>query len=80
MLIIDRGRKKNEKSVILIENGHFKGIAFYNSDTQINDINSLKSILTPMSDNRDAQNIIQSFTRNKKGLKIIPLNELITKH
>ena len=80
MIIIDRGRKKNEKSAILIENGHFKGIAFYNSDTQINNIDSLKSILIPMSDNRDAHNIIQSFTRNKKGLKIIPLNELITKH
>ncbi len=79
MLIIDKGRKIDERSVVLIEDGHFKGIAFYNLNFQINNLDILKSIITPMEDNRDAQNIIQSFTRNKKRLKIIPLDELASK-
>jgi DNA polymerase-3 subunit epsilon len=35
----------------------------------------LKSILTPMEHNKDAQHIIQSFMRRHKRLKIIKLED-----
>lgn len=71
MLIIDRGRDIDEKSVIVIENGEFKGLGFYELNHQINNPDVLLSLITPMSNNRDNQHIIQSYVRrNKKRLKI----------
>lgn len=73
MLIVDRGRDVDERSVILIENGNYKGFGFYNLNYQINNPEVLKSIITPMSNNRDAQHIIQSYLKKRRVLKIIPL-------
>ncbi len=75
MLIIDRGRDIEERSVVHIENGIFKGIAFYNLNYQITNAAVLKSLITPMSNNKDAQHIIQSYLRRNKVLKIINLEE-----
>jgi len=77
MLIIDKGRKVSERSVILIEDGVFKGIGFYSLNHQLNNMEILRSIITPMEDNRDAQHIIKSYTRTKRNLKTIPLTELV---
>lgn len=73
MLIIDKGRDVDERSVILIENGIYKGYGFYNLNFQINNTEILKSIINPMSNNRDAQHIIQGYLRRNKVQKIIPL-------
>ena len=76
VLLIDRGRDVDERSVVLIEDGSFKGIAFFNLNFQITNVEVLKSIITPMDDNRDAQHIIQSYIRTHKILKTIPLSEI----
>ena len=74
MVIIDKGRDIDERSAILIENGVFKGLGFYNLNYQINNIEVLESIITPMQNNRDTQHIIQSYLRKNKRLKVISLN------
>ncbi len=71
MVIIDYGREHDERSAILIENGVYKGFGFYNLNYQINNIEILKSIITPMQHNRDSQHIIQSYLRQNKRLKIL---------
>lgn len=71
MVIIDKGREIDERSAILIENGVFKGVGFFNLNYQINNIEVLKSIITPMQNNRDTQHIIQSYLRKNKRLKIV---------
>lgn len=76
LLIVDRGRRVDERSVILIEEGIFRGIGFYDLNHQLNKREILGAIITPMEHNRDAQHIIQSYTRTKKHLKTIPLEEL----
>lgn len=73
MLIIDKGRVHDERSAILIEDGVYKGYGFYNLNYQVNNIDVLKSIITPMQNNRDVQHIIQSHLRKKNRFKIIPL-------
>lgn len=73
MVIIDKGRDIDERSAILIENGIFVGIGFFNLNYQINNIDILKSIITPMSNNRDTQHIIQSYLRKNKKVKQITL-------
>ncbi|PHR12261.1 MAG: exonuclease [Aequorivita sp.] len=73
MLIIDRGRDIEERSVILIENGSYKGYGFYNLNHQINNPEILKSIINPMQNNRNVQHIIQNYLRKNKVLKTVKL-------
>lgn len=73
MLIIDQGRDIDEKSVIYIENGIFKGLGFFDLNYQITNIEVLESIITPMENNRDTQHIIQSYLRRNKRVKTLIL-------
>jgi DNA polymerase-3 subunit epsilon len=71
MILIDRGRNSSEHSAVLIENGIYKGYAFYDLNYQITNIEILKNILIPMQNNRDTRNIIQSYIRKSKSLKVL---------
>ena len=71
MIIIDKGRNISEKSAILVENGIYKGYAFYDLNYQITNPEVLKNILIPMQNNRDVKNIIRSHVRKSKLLKVI---------
>jgi len=71
MILIDKGRNSGEHSAVLIENGIYKGYAFYDLNYQITKIEILKNILIPMQNNRDTRNIIQSYIRKSKSLKVI---------
>jgi DNA polymerase-3 subunit epsilon len=75
MILIDYGRDVDERSAILIENGVFRGYAYFNLNFQIHTASVLKSIITPMEHNKDAQHIIQSYMRRHKRLKIIKLED-----
>lgn len=71
MIIIDRGRKVDERSAVLIENGIYKGYCFYDLNYQITNVEVLKNIIIPMQNNRDTRTIIQSYLRKNKVLKIM---------
>ena len=71
IVLVDRGRTINERSAVLIENGIYRGYAFYDLNYQINNIEILKNIIIPMQNNRDTRNIIQSHVRKSKTLKIV---------
>lgn len=73
MLIIDRGREVEERSVVLIEDGHYKGFGFFNLNYQITNPEILKTLINPMQNNRDVQHIIQNYLRKNKKLKIVNL-------
>jgi DNA polymerase-3 subunit epsilon len=75
MLIIDKGRDIDERSVIYIENGTYKGFGFYSLNFQITNPEVLKSIITHSKNDRDSQHIIQSYLKKKKVLKIINLEK-----
>ena len=71
MILIDRGRTISERSAVLIENGIYKGYAFYDLNYQINNIEILRNIIIPMQNNRDTKNIIQGHIRKNKTLKTL---------
>jgi len=71
MIVIDRGRNIQERSAILIEDGVFKGYAFFDLNYQVNNIEILKNIIIPMKNNRDSKNIILNYLRKKKVFKIL---------
>lgn len=71
MIVIDRGRRVDERSAILIENGIYKGYCFYDLNYQITNVEVLKNIIIPMQNNRDTRTIIQSYLRKNKVLKVM---------
>ncbi len=71
MILVDKGRNSSEHSAVLIENGIYKGYAFYDLNYQITQIDILKNILIPMQNNRDTRNIIQAYIRRSKTIKVI---------
>ena len=71
MILIDRGRTISERSAVLIENGIYKGYAFYDLNYQINNIEILRNIIIPMQNNSDTKNIIQGHIRKNKTLKTL---------
>lgn len=74
MIVIGRGRDIDEKSALLVEDGQFKGIGYFNLNYQLNNMEIIKSIITPMKSDRDAQHIIQSYLRKNNRLKVIKLD------
>ena len=73
MLVIDRGREVDEKSALLIEDGVFIGIGYFNLNYQLNNIDIVRNIITPMTNDSDVRHIIQSYLRKNKKMKIIQL-------
>jgi len=71
LVLIDRGRRTEERSAILIENGIYKGYCFYDLNYQILNIEILKNLIIPMQNNRDTRSIIQGYLRKNKVLKVI---------
>ena len=70
-IIVDRGRKINERSAVLIENGVYKGYCFFDLNYQITNMEVFKNILIPMQNNRDTRSIIQGYLRKNRVQKII---------
>ncbi|MEB8345676.1 exonuclease domain-containing protein [Flavobacteriaceae bacterium KMM 6898] len=73
MILIDKGRELGEKSGILIKNGIFKGLGFFDLNYQINKIQILENIITPMEDNSNSTFLIESHLRKGKVAKIVTL-------
>lgn len=72
-IIIDDGRHPEEKSLVLIENGHFSGYGFADSTGQINNPDELKCAIKKSRLYPDQDNIIRGWLNNHR-VKTIPLN------
>ena len=71
LLIIDKGRNINEKSAVLIENDILLGYCFVDLEYQINSIEILKSLITPLEDNLENRYLVKNFLQKKKVERII---------
>ncbi len=73
-LIPQRGRNKEEKSFVLIENGIYQGFGYIDEQQQVSNLSELKEFLILKKDNRDVQRILRGF-RNKNENKFLLLEE-----
>ncbi len=71
LIIVDRGRYVDEKSAVLIENNVYKGFCFFDLNFQISHLEILKSMITPMSHNKDTSRIIKGYLRQNPKTKVI---------
>ncbi len=65
--IIDNGRTLNEKSIVFIEKGQYKGFGYIDSTDEQTNINDFKDYIKRYNHNKDIQNILIQFM--KKGIK-----------
>ena len=75
LLLIDKGRTHDERSIILIQNNDYKGFGYVDLNYQINNIEVVKTIITPMKNTRAARHLIQQFIRKGKVKQLINLDE-----
>jgi len=57
-LIIGRGRSISEKSVVLIENGNYKGFGFFDDKQNVTTIEHARTIIQPFRHTGDVQRIL----------------------
>lgn len=65
--IIDKGRSKEERSCIWIENGHFYGMGYIPSDVAIADPSEVKDYVTPYKSNQYMVQLIFAYAEKYPG-------------
>ncbi|MFV0238409.1 MAG: hypothetical protein ACK5HU_07765 [Flavobacteriales bacterium] len=72
-LIIDKGQILGENSFILIKKGFIAGYGYYHLNNQMNDLNKIETIMTPINETKEIHSLVHSFIKDKNYLKIIDL-------
>ena len=71
MIIIDKGRNIDEKSVILIKKSNYVGYGYFNLNYQITNYNILESLITESNTSLNSNKLIIAFIKKNKVEKII---------
>ncbi len=61
--IIDKGRNNEERSCIWVENGHFYGMGYLDTDVVINDLSEIREYVTPYPSNQYITDLLYSFAQ-----------------
>ncbi len=72
--ILGKGRKPEEKSVVLVENGNYLGFGFIDESESITNLDEAKNFIKPSKDNRVVQNIVNSYLTNPRGVELVLFN------
>ncbi|RYF84757.1 MAG: DNA polymerase III subunit epsilon, partial [Chitinophagaceae bacterium] len=68
--LVDEGLKKEEKLCLLIERGSFWGMGYIAATQEATNINALKDVLLPYSDNDFIRNAVYSFVERYPEKKV----------
>lgn len=71
--IIGQGRKVEEKSLVLIENGSYIGYGFLPKEETIGSLDSARNFIKLGKDNRVVQNLVNSYLLNPRGAEVVVL-------
>jgi DNA polymerase III subunit epsilon len=72
-MLMDRGRNSEEQSIILIENGNYKGYGYLESSMQFSSPNDLKEVIKNVNYYPDSDILIKGWLK-KNNIKKITLN------
>ncbi|MDO9261816.1 MAG: exonuclease domain-containing protein [Flavobacteriaceae bacterium] len=70
-MVIDKGRNISEKSVILVENNKLSGFGYVELHYQINNIEVLKTLITPIDNSTQLRNLVKEHLLKKRVEKIV---------
>ena len=72
--IVGKGRRPEEKSVVLVENGNYLGFGFFDETESISNLEMARNFIKPSKDNRVVQNIVNSYLTNPRGVELVLFN------
>jgi len=72
--IVGKGRRPDEKSVVLVERGNYLGFGFFDETENISNLDSARNFIKPSKDNRVVQNIVNSYLTNPRGVELVLFN------
>jgi len=71
MVVVDKGRNLGEKSAVLIEDNELKGFCFTNLGYQLNNIEILRCMISPMENSAHNRTIIKQYLQKNTVEKLI---------
>ncbi len=71
--IIGQGRRSDENSLVLVENGSYLGFGFFSKQERIADLESAKNYIKLSKENRVVQNLVNSYLLNPRGADVVVL-------
>ncbi len=72
-LIIDAGRTNDERALVMVENGKYLGYGYCDGAVATNDVDFLRSCITPLEDNREVRGIIRGYLSRNRVERIVPI-------
>lgn len=72
--IVGKGRRPEEKSVVLVEKGNYLGFGFFDETENISNLESARNFIKPSRDNRVVQNIVNAYLNNPRGVELLSFN------
>ena len=75
MIIVDKGKEIEDRGVVLIQDGCVQGYCYIKLAQQLNQIDHIKSNLTPIADNANSRKIVKNYLENYQPMKIIRFGE-----
>jgi DNA polymerase III subunit epsilon len=72
--VIGRGRSRDEKSVVCVENGQYKGFGFFSEEGLDATFENIRQCIKPYAHNRDIQKIICGYLRKNQSDRLIRFN------
>ena len=70
--LVDKGRTHEERSIVLVEDGQYRGFGYVSLEELNESTDSLKDAIKPFRHHPETVKIIHSFL-HKSGLKVIPI-------
>ncbi len=70
--VLDEGRHEEERSVVKIEHGSYRGYGYIDLSQPVDGTDMLHECIQAYPDNRDVQVILKNYLREKKNLRILP--------
>jgi DNA polymerase-3 subunit epsilon len=71
LAILGTGRKNNERSIVLVENGAYLGFGFIDKNETLASFESAKDFIKVSRENRIVQNLVNSYLVNPRGAEVI---------
>ncbi len=72
--MVGKGRRADEKSMVLVEKGNYLGFGFFDEKESISNFESARNFIKPSKDNRIVQNIVNAYLTNPKGVELVIFN------
>ena len=69
--IIGKGRKNNERSLVLVEKGAYLGFGFISKNEALADFEAAKDFIKISKENRIVQNLVNSYLVNPRGAEVL---------